>query len=650
VFHLPDDEALIQNEFENNIAFALAVAKSAQDPDDPVSVVGRDTPNFVVDSFSVSYGDPQEVAVTVKRAVRAVTMQFRINGGRTMRVATHEWRGGERYGFENTDYYHERRGTLRGASAGDQVEVWFRGIDKDAKGRERQVESEHFTYTVAQDTGNDVLVIANEDYTGVNPEEQPNSFDAPKYVDEHLDALKANGISADVWDVDAQGVPHDLAVLDHYDVVLWYLGDNRLTQDPEDLETELPIVAPGFTYPDSSVAERQQYLTMSVRDFLNAGGKLIHAGETTAYEGALDAALGGLGGIYYGLDGAPDQECVVEFDFFSDCLLLADDFAQYYLGAYERGTRVADGIEGTAGPALGDTALFGGPATVDNPIDELGGFRLTSTLLPPDQFPQFSSSAFLQYLNVAGTIEAVEGEFAAVAEHADEHYMRLGRTFDLTGVAAADAPRFEAQLAFSAEEAYDFVIVEAHTVGQENWTTLADLNAGTITDMPADCDQGFLLELHPHLLRYIVPGEEDVAPCTPVAPGIWNMFTGESDGWVPVAFDLSAYAGQQVEIVVSYVADPAFGGNGAILDDTRLVTNSGVSEAEGFEAGLGAWSVLGPPEGSLNFIDWEVADRLGRITAGVVTADTVLLGFGLEQLESPEARAELIADSLELIT
>ena len=41
-FNFPDDEELIQAEFEKNIPFALAVAKSAQDPDDPVSVVGRD--------------------------------------------------------------------------------------------------------------------------------------------------------------------------------------------------------------------------------------------------------------------------------------------------------------------------------------------------------------------------------------------------------------------------------------------------------------------------------------------------------------------------------------------------------------------------------------------------------------------------------
>ena len=43
-FNFPDDEALIQAEFEKNIPFALAVAESAHDPDDPVSVVGIDTP------------------------------------------------------------------------------------------------------------------------------------------------------------------------------------------------------------------------------------------------------------------------------------------------------------------------------------------------------------------------------------------------------------------------------------------------------------------------------------------------------------------------------------------------------------------------------------------------------------------------------
>ena len=60
---------------------------------------------------------------------------------------------------------------------------------------------------------------------------------------EHVAAIEAAGYDADVWDVDAQGVPHDLGVLSHYDAVVWYLGDNRLTQDPEDEFIDTPFGA-----------------------------------------------------------------------------------------------------------------------------------------------------------------------------------------------------------------------------------------------------------------------------------------------------------------------------------------------------------------------------------------------------------------------
>ena len=59
----------------------------------------------------------------------------------------------------------------------------------------------------------------------------------------------------------------------------------------------------------------------------------------------------------------------------------------------------------------------------------------------------------------------MEGELAAAATHVDDGYQRLGRTFDLTGVSAADAPTFEAQIAYDTEEGYDNVIVEVHPVG-----------------------------------------------------------------------------------------------------------------------------------------------------------------------------------------
>ena len=55
-FNFPDDETLIQQEVEKNYRYAIDVAKSAQDPDEPVSPVGRTVPDFDPDEFGVSYG------------------------------------------------------------------------------------------------------------------------------------------------------------------------------------------------------------------------------------------------------------------------------------------------------------------------------------------------------------------------------------------------------------------------------------------------------------------------------------------------------------------------------------------------------------------------------------------------------------------
>ncbi|MGA8046335.1 MAG: M14 family zinc carboxypeptidase [Dermatophilaceae bacterium] len=639
VFNFPDDEELIQAEYEKNVPFALAVAESALDPDDPVSVVDRDAEDFRVDSFEVSYGDPQPVSVTAKRAIRAKMLNYSVNGGATVRRPLTEWTGGERYGEDADDYYAEYRGLVQGAVPGDSVEVWFTGTATAADvgpGNAGPVESERFTYALVEDSGSPVLVVANEDYTGVNPD-YPGTTTEPKYLAAHVAALEANGITPATWDVDAQGVPHHLGVLSHFDAALWYLGDNRLTQDPEDEFIEYF----GGQLPDLAVAERQQYLTIAMRDYLNEGGKLAYAGETTGYYG-----LGGgiFGGIYYGLDGAPDQECVVTSDPFSDCLLLADDFTQYWMGASSRTPLSVESTSGTAPPFDGFEGTFGGPATVDNPLDEAGAFVTTSDVLPVDEFPQFESSGVTEYPD---PFAAVEGVWAAAAGHVDDGYQRLGRTFDLTALTAADAPAFTAQIAFDLESGYDNVLVEVRTLGTDppDWTTLEEAGAATSTALPTECEAGFYVGTHPQLLSYITLGD----PCTtPGSTGEWNAMTGSSDGWIPVSFDLTEYVGEEIELVVSYVTDPFTGGLGVIIDDTALVTTAGPSQQEGFETGFGAWSVLGAPDTSpANLSDWERADGLSNLFSGVTTPDTVMFGFGLEQLATDDQRADAVGRMLE---
>ena len=645
-FNFPDSEVLVQAEFEKNIPFALAVAKSAKDPAHPVSPVGvkLTADDFVVDSFDVSYGDPQTVAVTARREIKNMNLWYRINGGKPERASTREWRGGERYGDNHDVYYAESRGTVRGTKPGDNVEVWFSGrkqshvnVTRDGQALflggnhrgHRSVESTHFTYRVQQDGGS-VLVLANEDYEGVNPD-YPDTVTGPQYAQQYVDALAASGVSAKVWDVSKQGVPHDLGVLSHFKAVVWYLGDNRLTQDPEDEITDTYLFGP---VPDLSVAERQQYLTMSVRDYLNEGGKLAYTGETAGYYGVLASSIGG---IYYGLNGAPDQDCVVTDDFFSDCLLLADDFTQYYLGVYFRSERRGPELVRGTGAPFG-TATFGLGGTATNPIDEAGVFTATSDVLPAAQFPQFSSSVSSRYEGgPPGPTDPFAGEAFASALHADDSYMRLTRTVDLAAVPAADSPTLGFALSFDTEDSYDNVIVEAHTVGQDDWTTLPGAGGRTDSDVPEECEVGFLLDEHPFLTHYLTPGD----PCTPTGTsGTWNRMTGNSNGWQQVSFDLSAYAGRQVEVSISYVTDPGTGGAGVFVDQATLTVGGQVVETEGFENGPGVWSIPGAPAGSpQNTGDFEIVRP--NTGASVTTKDTVMLGVGIEQIDPADQAAVL---------
>lgn len=631
VFEFPDSEPLIQAEFAKNIPFARSVARSAADPANPVSAVGRAVPDFRVDSFKVSYGDPQPVAVTARRSLKLLTMHYTVNGGRERVTPAREWKGGERYGTEGDTYFAEYRGIVRGTKPGDRVEVWFSAVGQRGHGWPKKVASDHFTYRVAQDGGS-VLVLADEDYNGVNPEDVPNSRPGPRYLKDYVDALTAAGYSSAVWDISKRGVPHDLGVLSHFDAVVWYLGDNRLTQDPEDLETDTYLFGP---LADIAVAERAQDTTMAVRDYLNAGGKLALTGETAGYYGQLGTTLGG---IYYGLNGDPTADCAVTDDFFSDCLLLADDFTQYYLGGWSRSVRPGPtGVTGVADPVAGRSAALAGRPT--NPLDENGAFLPTSEVLPTDQFPQFAGQVSSRYTGgPPGSSETFAGEWFAAAQHADNSYMRLTRTVDLTGVAAGAAPRLSVALSVDTEEGYDNVIVEARPLGTDDWTTLPDRAGVTDSVVPAECEAGFLLEKHPFLTHYLTPGD----PCTASGTtGSWHRLTGSAGGWQQLDFDLAAYAGRQVEVSISYVTDPFTGGAGLFVDDASIVIGGTVVETEGFETGLGPWSVPGAPPGSPpNSGDFVRAQS--RVGASITTEDSVLLGFGLEQVAEPGQRARLV--------
>ena len=124
---------------------------------------------------------------------------------------------------------------MRGTRTGDSVKVWFTGEKKRDK-----VSSPSFTYTRRERHRREGAGAGQRGLHGRQPHADP-ARPPLKYAAAHLNAVRAAGYSADLWDVDAQGIPHDLGVLSHYKAIVWYLGDNRFTQDPEDVVVTTPL-------------------------------------------------------------------------------------------------------------------------------------------------------------------------------------------------------------------------------------------------------------------------------------------------------------------------------------------------------------------------------------------------------------------------
>ncbi|MEV3966518.1 hypothetical protein AB0M34_37620, partial [Nocardia sp. NPDC050193] len=264
---------------------------------------------------------------------------------------------------------------------------------------------------------------------------------------------------------------------------------------------------------------------------------------------------------------------------------------------------------------------------------------------PAAAYPQFASAGAGQFAGTVNPYGPYTGSYMAAAVHTDDGYKRLTRTVDLSGVAAASKPALRTRLLWDTEPGYDNAIVEIHTVGSDDWTTLPEAGGATSTAVPAECGAGFYVGEHPWLAHYLTLGSGDCAATG--TTGSWNALTGASSGWQQLDFDLSAYAGKNVEVSIAYVTDPGSGGHGVLADDASLVVGGTATETEGFETSLGAWRAAGPPPGSPAVLkDWARTGALFRTYGAVTTDDTVLLGFGLEHVASPADRKALIGKAL----
>jgi hypothetical protein len=649
-FVYPDDEALIQAEFENSREFALGLARSAGDPANPVSPVGITAEPFYLDqadidpengplsafdfTFDVSYGTPQEVRVLAQRDLGRVTAKYKVNGGPEQSTTTREWTEGETYGVGSADYYRVMRGRIGGTAPGDTVEVWFEA----GRGRNRQ-RSESFTYEVVSDTDNPVLVLSAEDYTGASPVYADQS--GPNYLSFYTDALEANDIAHDVYDVDANGrtAPDPLGVLSHYEAVIWYTGDDAITREP------------GWGAGTASSLAMTELL--SIRDYLNEGGRVLYTGKYAGHQYAP-----GHGAQLY--DPFENAQCVPDGPVEPRCRALfgsgnnINDVLEYWFGAAsvneDAGTDATSGslfdVAGADEPFEELSWGFNGADSAQNQ-DHSASFIITSGLLPVETYPQFESWVAAGYDRPGGPYAPHSGEQYVYSNIADVSYKRLTRTIDVP----AEGANLSFWVSHATELDWDYFFVEARHPGQDDWTTLPDANGHTTQSTGSSCvESGGWRTLHPHLDRYQTRDASTEPPtCTPTGTtGTWNAASGPSNGWQQWSVDLSAYAGGQVEISLAYASDWGTQGLGVFLDDIEVSTGQGSTD---FEADLGGWEVTGPPEGS-----GPNANDFARITAAgfpeaavVATDDTLYMGFGLEGITDAATRAAVMGRAVDYL-
>ena len=204
---------------------------------------------------------------------------------------------------------------------------------------------------------------------------------------------------------------------------------------------------------------------------------------------------------------------------------------------------------------------------------------------------------------------------------------------------------------YNTEVDWDFLFVEAHTVGLDNWTTLPDANGHTSTSTgqscPAPTSSGWRT-LHPWVDHYQTRNPATAA-CTPTGTtGSWNAASGDSSGWQQWSVNLGAYQGQQVEVSIAYASDWASQGLGVFVDDVVVSTGEGSTS---FETSLDGWAVTGPPPGSAaNANNWIRTDASSfPVGAAITTPRTIIMGFGVEGISTAAARNAVMGRAMEYL-
>ena len=266
-------------------------------------------------------------------------------------------------------------------------------------------------------------------------------------------------------------------MLSHYDAVVWYTGDDVVTREP------------GWGPGNASRLAMQELL--EVRDYVNEGGRVLYTGQRAGQQyttGSRHAALrpvrepavqrrpGRRGAAAWPFGSGDSQGDPIEY-LFGAAITTPDGGTDPETGEPFDVAGIDEPLER---PVVGDSTAPTAPRIRSSNSSFIATGDFLQVTDPADSFPQFESWPAAEYLSgLSGPFDPHTGQSFMWSDRADEAYKRLSRTIDVP----AGGATLSFWTSYNLELDFDYMIVEAHTVGQDNWTTLPDQNGHTSSDL-----------------------------------------------------------------------------------------------------------------------------------------------------------------------
>ena len=378
--------------------------------------------------------------------------------------------------------------------------------------------SASFTYTVHSDSGQPRAAAGSR---GLHRSDAGRRRRRAELHRRYQEALAANNVAHDTYDVDAMGrqAPHPLAVLGHYDAVIWFTGDDYLTREPGQV--------PGTGTSRLALTE-----VVAVRDYLNEGGQLFlggkHAGQQSSRAtSSATTAIRSPARATRGMVRRAARRGGRRLHRAHERLLPV-----LHGGLPPRGRRRLVGrCDRRRPPGRGRRRLRARPLDSGRrsrrpdagaPTSTLAS---TSSLLFTEAYDDFSEVVAAWDRLEAGPFSPKTGSQYLYSGTADEAYMRLHRT----ATVPADDRTLKFSASFDTEQFWDFVFVEVRQ-------TVGDVDDAARRERAHDPGH------RPVVLGRRGLGDAALADaayqtkkgdsCTPTGTtGEWNAATGSSGGW-----------------------------------------------------------------------------------------------------------------------